>query len=462
MEQNPVAAFLFEVRTYSVPASPIQIVIRILPVTDGLPNRHNALVLVIAKRYKYVNRSDAFFITTYDFRFVFTGVHKILFSRSLAFAGGAINENGEKMKKDGCVFHKGKEAAAELFHKILVRLFKFTLLAIQFQNIVFYQPKFRYLREGLFIKKNKARWEKIGQGGVTDADETAKDFVQLVDDLSYAKTYYPTSRVTKYINGLATKIYLGIYQNRKEESNRLLRFWQYDVPMAVYRNRRVILFSFFVFALFYTVGFFTAKNDPSFIREVFGNRYVDETEKNIDSGNPFGIYGSGDSFFMWIYIMINNIMVSFMYFGKGILLGIFSLLSLGKESMRVGVFNYMFFEKGQGAEFVLAVMIHGLLELAAIVMACGAGAVMGTSYLFPGTRSRLSAFKDGVKDGVKILVGLIPILMLAAFYEGFVTRYYKMPLPLNILILASSAALLIFYFVVYPLKLKKRERAQHA
>jgi uncharacterized membrane protein SpoIIM required for sporulation len=285
--------------------------------------------------------------------------------------------------------------------------------------------------------------------------------VQLVDDLSYAKTYYPTSRATKYINALASKIYLGIYQNRKEESNRLLRFWKYDVPLTVYKHRRIMLFSFFIFFLFYTVGFFTAKHDPGFIREVFGNSYVDETEKNIAEENPFGIYQSGDSFFLWIGIMINNIIVSFMYFGKGIVLGILSLKELGKESMRVGVFNYMFFEKGYGTDFVLAVMIHGLLELTAIVMACGAGAVMGTSYLFPGTRSRLDAFKEGVKDGVKIVVGLVPVLMLAAFYEGFVTRYYKMPVVLNIFLLLSSAAFVIYYFIIYPVKLKRRERVQH-
>jgi uncharacterized membrane protein SpoIIM required for sporulation len=150
-----------------------------------------------------------------------------------------------------------------------------------------------------------------------------------------------------------------------------------------------------------------------------------------------------------------------MYFGKGIFLGIFSLQSLGKEAMRVGVFNYMFFAKGYGGGFVLAVMIHGLLELTAIVMACGAGAVMGTSYLFPGTQSRVDAFKEGVKDGVKIVVGLIPVLMLAAFYEGFVTRYYKMPLVLNLFILFSSAGIIIYYFIIYPIKLKRVQRAEH-
>jgi uncharacterized membrane protein SpoIIM required for sporulation len=151
-----------------------------------------------------------------------------------------------------------------------------------------------------------------------------------------------------------------------------------------------------------------------------------------------------------------------MYFGKGILLGIISLKELGKESMRVGVFHYMFFAKGYGLEFVLAVMIHGLLELTAIVISCAAGAVMGTSYLFPGTRSRLDAFKEGVKDGVKIVVGLVPVLVVAAFYEGFVTRYYNMPLVLNLLILGSSAAFIIYYFLIYPIKLKRSGRMAHA
>jgi len=286
--------------------------------------------------------------------------------------------------------------------------------------------------------------------------------VQLVDDLSYAKTFYPGSRVTRYINALASKIYLGIYQNRKEESNLLLRFWKYQVPLAVYKHRRVMLFCFFVFFLFYTVGYFTAREEPGFIRQVFGNSYVDETEKNIAEGNPFGIYQGGNPLYMWIGIMINNIIVSFTYFGKGLLLGIFPLIELGKESMRVGVFHYLFAAKGYGIGFVLAVMIHGLLELSAIVLSCGAGVVMGISWLFPGTNSRLSAFKEGVKDAVKIVVGLVPVLMLAAFFEGFVTRYYKMPLWLNLLLLLSSAAFVLFYFLVYPVQLKKEEQKAHA
>jgi uncharacterized membrane protein SpoIIM required for sporulation len=289
----------------------------------------------------------------------------------------------------------------------------------------------------------------------------ARDFVQLVDDLAYAKTFYPTSRVTQFINALASKIYLRIYQNRKEESNRLVNFWRYDVPLTIAKHRKIILFSLFLFLLFYFIGFFSAKHDEQFIRDILSDSYVDKTEKNIEEGNPFGIYQSGNSFFMWLGIMINNVMFSIMSFVKGILFGILSISALIKTAIEVGVFHYMFVAKGYGFDFVLAVMLHGLLELTAIVITCAAGVIMGTSYLFPGTIRRLDAFRNGVKDGVKIVIGLIPVFAIAAFFEGFVTRHYKMHIVINILLLLLSATFIVWYFIIYPIQLKnKLDKAQ--
>ena len=282
--------------------------------------------------------------------------------------------------------------------------------------------------------------------------------MKLVDDLAYAKTFYPTSRVTKFINTLASRIYLGIYQNRKEESNRLLKFWKYDVPLAIAKHHRVILFCTFIFLLFYILGFFSAKYDESFTREVMGEGYIEMTEENIAKGNPFGVYQSGNSILTWLGIMINNVMYSLIAFVKGIVLGILSIFDLIKTSMMVGAFHHMFASKGLAIDFLLVVMIHGLLELTAIVIACDAGVIMGTSYLFPGTVSRLEAFKTGVKDGVKIVIGLVPVLGIAAFFEGFITGLYQMSVILNILVLVVSAVFIAWYFIIHPLKLKKRNK----
>ena len=288
-----------------------------------------------------------------------------------------------------------------------------------------------------------------------EADEMAKDFTQLVDDLAYAKTFYRTSKVTQFLNSQSAKIYLDIYENRKEESNRLVKFWKYDLPLTIRKHHRVILFTFIIFCVFFAVGFFSSSHDESFVREVLGDDYVSMTEKNIEEGNPFGVYKSGNSFWMWIGIMINNIMVSLTYFVKGIFLGVLSVTSMVLEAMRLGAFEQFFFGKGVGLQSVLIVSIHGVLEIFSIIVSSAAGVVMGTSYLFPGTMTRLKAFKRGTKDGVKIVIGLIPFFAIAAFFEGFVTRHSEMPKWLSGFLLLTSVSFILWYFVIYPIRLQK-------
>jgi uncharacterized membrane protein SpoIIM required for sporulation len=312
------------------------------------------------------------------------------------------------------------------------------------------------LREALFIKKNKDRWLKNQHMPADDADEMARDFIQLVDDLAYAKTFYPSSKVTRYINSEASKIYLNIYKNRKEESNRLTGFWKYDLPLTIYRHRRSVLFSFIVFVIFFAVGFFVSRQDEGVARGFFGDQYVDHTIENIEKGNPFGIYEHGNPVLSWLGIMINNIWVSLRMFIAGIFLGIPSTYMLAQTAAMVGIFDQFFAAKGLGLDFFLVVFIHGTLELTAIIIAGAAGLVLGKSFLFPGTIRRIDAFKQGAKDGVKIIVGLMPVFALAAFFEGFITRLYNDLSVLTTIITSLSVLFILWYFVVYPIRLGRK------
>lgn len=320
-------------------------------------------------------------------------------------------------------------------------------------TIYLFWEEIERLREALFIKKNKERWENISQQPSDNPDEMAFEFTQLVDDLGYAKTFYPHSKVTRFLNTEASRRYLSIYRNRKEEGNRLIKFFKYDVPLAIVKHQITLLACFVVFMLFFAVGFFSALKDEHFLREMLGDGYVNMTEENIAKGNPFGVYQNENSFTMWLYIMVNNIQVSFFYFLEGIVPYFFTLLSLIKEAVRLGAFEYMFASKGYGGLFVLTVMIHGTLELSAIIITVTAGVVLGKSWLFPGTIKRMQALKEGAKDGAKIMVALVPVFIVAAFFESFVTRHYRMPAYASITILATSLLFIVGYFVIYPLKL---------
>ena len=99
-------------------------------------------------------------------------------------------------------------------------------------------------------------------------------------------------------------------------------------------------------------------------------------------------------------------------------------------------------------------MLHGTVELSSIVIAGAAGFTMGNSLLFPGTYSRLDAFKSGGLKGLKIVMGLVPFFILAGFIESFITRYAFMPMSVKALIIGLSAILMVYYFVIYPIRLK--------
>jgi uncharacterized membrane protein SpoIIM required for sporulation len=312
------------------------------------------------------------------------------------------------------------------------------------------------VREGLFIKKNIDKWKQYQYQPANDPDEMAGQFTELVNDLGYAKTFYPHSRVTQYLNGLASRIYLGIYRNKKEESSRILRFWKTELPLVVYRYRREMLYSFLIFILFAVLAAFSAAHDETFVREVLGDNYVDMTEDNIAKGDPFGVYKHDNPLTMFLYIALNNVQVAFMIFIAGFLIGLGTVWFLFENGVMLGAFQYFFFARGLGWPSVLVIWIHGTLEISSFIVAGAAGLVLGNSVLFPGTHQRLFSLRRGAKDGLKLMVGLVPIFLVAAFLDGFVTRYSAMPIWLSLFILLGSLSFIIWYFVIYPVRLHKK------
>lgn len=311
------------------------------------------------------------------------------------------------------------------------------------------------MREGKFIDKNIKRWQSYA-ADTHNPDEQADRFIQIIDDLSYAKTFYPNSKTTQYINAMAAKQFQQIYQHQKQHFGRLLTFWQYELPLIFGKYHRIYLFTLGFFIMCVCMGIFSSMHDQSFIRSVLGDTYVDMTEDNIDKGDPFGVYKNSNELGMFIHIAANNIRVALLTFIVGLFAGVGTLYLLFSNGLMLGTFQYMFFAKGLGWQSVLVIWIHGTIEISAIVIAGTAGLMLGNAFLFPGTYSRLNSLKRTAKDAVKVIIGLIPFFILAAFFEGFVTRHTEMPLWLSCSILIVSFIIIIGYFVWYPIQLKKR------
>lgn len=320
------------------------------------------------------------------------------------------------------------------------------------------------MREPVFIKKNTERWKGFEQSltdtKVANPDLLADLFIQLTDDLSYARTHYPDSKTTTYLNNLTGKVHQSIYKNRKESKNRFVRFWAVELPTLFYSVHRQLLYSFIIFMLAVLVGVVSTAYDEKFPNLILGDNYVNMTLENIKKGDPMAVYKRSSEMEMFLSIPLHNIQVSFKIFIFSLLSSLFTGVILVYNGIMLGAFQYFFYKYGLLATSALTIWIHGTLEISAIVIAGCAGLVMGNSILFPGTYSRMDSFRQGATKGLKIMIGLIPIFLVAGFLESFITRLTEMPTWGKLTIIIGSALFIIWYFIVYPILIHKKNE-QH-
>jgi uncharacterized membrane protein SpoIIM required for sporulation len=320
------------------------------------------------------------------------------------------------------------------------------------------------MQELVFINKNLARWKEFEKNSNhktnMSPDELAAWFIQITDDLSYCRTFYPNTETERYLNQLAGKMHYKIYQNKKESGSRIINFWKKELPVILYQVRGYLYFSLVVFLFFVLIGAYSAANDPGFVRSILGDDYVDMTDANIEKGDPMAVYKQMNQMDMFLAITFNNIGVAFRAFIFGLFFILGSLNVLMFNGIMLGSFQYYFYTQGVFLESVMTIWIHGTLEIFAITVAGAAGILLGISFLKPETYKRLQSFKIGARKGVKIMIGIMPVFMVAGFLEGFITRYTGAPYFIRAAIILSSLAFIIWYFFLYPNKIVKQLNAQ--
>ncbi|MBC6610786.1 stage II sporulation protein M [Hymenobacter sp. BT507] len=314
------------------------------------------------------------------------------------------------------------------------------------------------MREAVFLRQNKAKWQQYELEPAAGPDELAARFIELTDDLSYARTFYPNSATANYLNELTGKLHQTLYKNNREDTGRFWRFWRLELPLLVARHHRTLAWALGFFLLATALGALSAALDDTFVRVILGDDYVNETLRNIERGDPMAIYKGGGETFMFVRITLNNVLVALKAFAAGIVPWVGTGYMLFFNGMMLGSFQYFFYQHGVLLPSVLTIWIHGTLEISAIVLAGGAGFVVGNSILFPGTYSRAESFRRGARDGMRLAIGLVPIFVVAGFLEGFVTRHTEMPLAASLLIIGTSASFIIGYFILYPLHLRRQAK----
>ena len=241
-----------------------------------------------------------------------------------------------------------------------------------------HKPSLR-MREAAFVKRNVQKWEEfevmLQNKAKADPDKLSDLFIQVTDDLAFARTQYPNSQTHSYLNALASKIHMHIYKNKNEDRSRFARFWKYEVPMTVRHNHTKLLYAFIVFALAILIGVVSQTKEDTFVRTILGDAYVNMTLENIENGDVLAVYGRDSQMDTFFAITWNNVRVSFTAFIYGLLISVGTGFFLFYNGVMVGTFFTFLSQEGFMEEAFKVVMLHGTLELSAIVVAGAAGFV---------------------------------------------------------------------------------------
>lgn len=317
------------------------------------------------------------------------------------------------------------------------------------------------MREVAFIKQNKEKWLEFELAILGKAkknpDELANLYIQMMNDLSYAQTYYPKSKTVIYLNHLASQIYQKIYKTKRAEKNRFLEFFKTEVPLLVYEYKRYLLYAFVLFFVTVAMGVISARFDEDFVRLILGDGYVNMTLENIKKGNPMAVYGSGSNWGSFVGITMNNLYVGARCYIWGLFGGLGTFYISLQNGIMLGAFQYFFYEQNVFWKSVRGIWIHGSMEIFAIVIETAAGFILGASILFPKTFSRVNSLKIGFKNSFKIFLSTFPFTISAGFLEGFITRYsIDMPNWLSSFIILFTLSVISFYYLVYPFIVHKK------
>jgi uncharacterized membrane protein SpoIIM required for sporulation len=279
-----------------------------------------------------------------------------------------------------------------------------------------------------YITKYRSDWERLeaatrgGQAALSRLDgpaldETIRLYLRVSGHLAEARSRIGDPALVAYLTQVVGRAHTAIYGARTRSLRQVAAALTTDYRDAVRRTAPFIWVSAALFVAVTVLALAWVTTSPE-ARAGLLPPYAEEAIRR--AGGQRGDVGIGPGA-VSTYIFLNNIRVAFLGFALGITLGIGTLYVLVFNALNIGILAGGFTAFGKAGPFWTLVLPHGLLELTAIFIACGAGLRMGWALVAPGDRRRTTALAEEARGAVVVVAGVVPAFILAGFIEGYVT-----------------------------------------
>lgn len=261
-------------------------------------------------------------------------------------------------------------------------------------------------------------------------------------DLARLKAINADPDIVRGVNRLVTRAHGHLYARRERARLSLLGFFGSDFPRLFRRRWRYSAASLGITLFFAVLGYVSVQDNPSMVADILGG--AEWEFRGEKSGAEFlDRFERTPSPLLSGMVTTNNIMVALTAYALGITFGIGTFYVLIVNGAMLGGFAGAHAQHGAGGDFWSIVLVHGGLELTAILIAGGAGLIMGHALWCPGRRTRIRALREEARDAARLVLGLIPAFIVAGFLEGFVTPAEGIPQMVKLSL--GLAVMLVFW-----------------
>ena len=308
---------------------------------------------------------------------------------------------------------------------------------------------------GRFVEERHSDWERFdellraaGKGlnrlDKVDLRELGALYRQASSDLARAQAAGADPALVAYLTDLAVRGHGIIYRPERARLKAVWLFFAREFPTLLRQEWRPILLALVAGVLPALWCYLMASLDPRF----------------IDAVAPPGLRERLENGELWVYrinpmrpvassfIVTNNISVTFTFFALGMAFGAGTLWGLVSNGIHFGIIAVVVGQTRMAREFWAFVAPHGALEIPALFIGSAAGLILGGALLFPGDLKRKDALVLRGRLAIKLVLGCVPILVIAGILEGFFSPLPPNAIPLGVKFVAGAAIFALFLLYI--------------
>jgi uncharacterized membrane protein SpoIIM required for sporulation len=301
-----------------------------------------------------------------------------------------------------------------------------------------------------WIESRRVHWARLeallgsGRRGLdrltgTELQELGLLYRQTAADLSAVIEDRSSAQLAAYLNSLLARSHNLLYSGGRPSRSSVLGFYRNTYPRVFRETLPLTAAASGLFLVSAVIGWAVTLRDPGLAHHLLGPQIIDSIERHrMWTESVVAIKPVASSF-----IATNNLTVAFSTFALGIT-GIGTIWMMIFNGLLLGTVGAATWQAGMALPLWSFVAPHGVLELPAICIAGGAGLEIARGLFFPGVLPRRESLARAGKRAVQLLLGTIPLLLIAGTIEGFFSPA-RTPAPLKFALAAVLLFALLFY-----------------